>query len=506
MLVAATDAVLGPSGPHVFAAKVAVCSCLGVCLHYAQTLWLAALHGSTVTASSKRTHVGGITRSFGGGSGGGWGAGGYDSGSGGTTSAAATAALAALYCAGLFSNSFIEAEDGLHRFLGASALLSLAALLLLRDPGSSLRAPAPADAAAGQVNFIATAAPTMLGGSSSGSGSGGGGEGGGVRLVGFRLSEASAAALYVSVAAACLRFAAAAQESAAGVGNSTESGFSVARSLLPLPALWFLCCRSAYGVGAEGVIAATGRAGTSKGSSGRRPLAFARRFHGVLLALSFAAIGAYWANEAASGGAPDTAAAAAATTATAVGAKAGAALLGVFPLARLLLPRVTYLLCVLGLAAAALRPALREGKNADASGSSGGVDTDAAAAAAGRGSTAEDDDYFSRVASARVGAYAEALSAAAAAVVSHLVPVVVLLLGPGSPAVVLLVSAACGFVLRGVSLVAGTGVGIPLGAVAVVWSIVGRSFFFLTGHHNQFSRLQYSAAFVGERERDGGSR
>ncbi|CAN0091455.1 unnamed protein product, partial [Hapterophycus canaliculatus] len=31
----------------------------------------------------------------------------------------------------------------------------------------------------------------------------------------------------------------------------------------------------------------------------------------------------------------------------------------------------------------------------------------------------------------------------------------------------------------------------------VAWSVVGRAFFFLTGHHNQFSRLQYSAAFVG---------
>ncbi|CAN0257743.1 unnamed protein product, partial [Phaeothamnion confervicola] len=30
-----------------------------------------------------------------------------------------------------------------------------------------------------------------------------------------------------------------------------------------------------------------------------------------------------------------------------------------------------------------------------------------------------------------------------------------------------------------------------------MWAECGRSLFFLTGHHNQFSRLQYACAFIG---------
>lgn len=34
-------------------------------------------------------------------------------------------------------------------------------------------------------------------------------------------------------------------------------------------------------------------------------------------------------------------------------------------------------------------------------------------------------------------------------------------------------------------------------AIAAAWRLWGRHFFFATGHHNSFNRLQYSAAFVG---------
>lgn len=194
--------------------------------------------------------------------------------------------------------------------------------------------------------------------------------------------------------------------------------------------------------------------------------------------MSLTAVWAYWASEAAA-----VAVAAAAAEAAAEG-EAGAAVaysFDLFPPARLLLPRVAYVSCLVGLAAAVLpRPSMHP--------------------ANARGSRRAAVEAGQRTAPSRSGeeAYAKTLAATAAAVVSHLVPVVVILLGPGSPAVVLFVSAACGFFLKGVSLAAGMGVAVPLGAVAVAWSIVGRAFFFLTGHHNQFSRLQYSAAFVGE--------
>ena len=169
--------------------------------------------------------------------------------------------------------------------------------------------------------------------------------------------------------------------------------------------------------------------------------------------------------------------------------KTGAAMLeafGFLPPPRLLLPRVAYVSCLIGLAATVLLRPLVHPANARGSAS--------AATDAGRGIAPGRADQNCRPSET----YAPMLAATAAAVVSHLVPVVVILLGPGSPTVVLLVSVACGFLLRGVSLAVGMGVAVPLGAVAVAWSIVGRAFFFLTGHHNQFSRLQYSAAFVGE--------
>ncbi|CAN0456044.1 unnamed protein product, partial [Ectocarpus sp. 8 AP-2014] len=112
-----TDLVFGPSGAHVFAAKVAICSSVGMCIHYAQVI---ASAGSWTASGAAPPSSGGARTMTG-----------TTKGGGLSVGVAFTTGLSALYCAGLFSNSFIEAEDGLHRFLGASSLVSLAVLILL---------------------------------------------------------------------------------------------------------------------------------------------------------------------------------------------------------------------------------------------------------------------------------------------------------------------------------------------------------------------------------------
>lgn len=406
------------SGTHIFFAKAAICSCLGVCWYSVQTLWTRCRPRLTADNITDRQRDGAAT-----------------------PGAAATAALAALYCAGLFSNSFIEAEDGLHRFLGASALLSLAGLLFLTPPSPKIH----------------TADDRFLG------------------LV--SLSATPTAALYTVMAAACLRAAAAAQESAVGFGVSTEATFGVARSLLPLPALWYLCS-----------LACGGRKGG--------------HFHGLLQALSLAAVGAYWVVEALtvastehggpSGGISNE---------SATQAAEGLLLFGSRPPARLLLPRVAYLLCIIGVVGAMANPSARSGTSTtphllafQAKRARDSPSNTAVGAGQERAFLGEARAAFPR----GEGTYGTEAATAAAKVITHLVPVVVILLGPASPAVVFFMASACGCVLRGLSIASAAGVKVPLGAVAVAWSVVGRAFFFLTGHHNQFSRLQYSAAFVGE--------
>ncbi|CAN0359750.1 unnamed protein product, partial [Laminaria digitata] len=434
--------------------------------------------------------------------------------------AVATAVLSALYCAGLFSNSFIEAEDGLHRFLGASALVSLSVSLLLatsppppsgaraspaaRRPANAVAyftAPEPAAAEMAVAVAAAKAAVTMSPSSDCRSRRG---------APHAAEGDAYGAALCAALAAACVRTATAVQASATEGTSSTEVTFSFTRSVLPLPALWLVFALARGGGGGGGGSGGTGDGGSGvpvggefrarvypagPGLTGRGHEAlelFRRHLHGVLQALSLAAVWAYWAIEAA----------AAVATAAAAEGEAGATVAEAFaflPPARLLLPRVTYVSCLVGLAAAVLlRPSVHPPVHPPVHPVKARTSWTPATGAAAEAGKRETPSGHSSEASRPSETYAQTLSATAAAVVSHLVPVVVILLGPGSPAVVLLVSAACGFFLRGVSLAAGMGVAVPLGAVTVAWSIVGRAFFFLTGHHNQFSRLQYSAAFVGE--------
>lgn len=489
-----TDAVFGPAGGHVFASKLALCSSLGVCIHYAQVIILLRTggggdrrppwaRGSSSSGRGVKPETAGA---------------GATGGGGGGARTAFTAGLAALYCAGLFSNSFIEAEDGLHRFLGASSLLSLSVLLLLN------RGPAGRGT-----------------GNTGSSGSNGGDR---LRTL-LGLSPTSTAALYAALAAALLRAAAGVQDVAAEAGVSTEAAFGFARSLCPLPALWWLCRMARGGGGVGGVGGAEKEAGAAGAAVGSGLFSSAGRslsrsgggvggrsaqgslsggacglcFDGVLQAVSLAAIGAYWLNEARVAGlsSPSVGTAAAESTGSVPG---GGSSFGVLLPVRLLLPRVVYLLCLSGLVVGLVFPPVGRAKQQQRHSSKkttsppqrgrdeahneeyGGVVSLEAPSAGGRG---------------EASSYAQALANTAGTVVSHLLPVVVLLLGPGSPAVVAFVVGACGCFLRGVSLAAGVEA-VPLGAVAVAWSVVGRTFFFLTGHHNQFSRLQYSSAFVGE--------
>ncbi|CAM9828783.1 unnamed protein product, partial [Ectocarpus fasciculatus] len=484
-----TDLVFGSSGAHVFAAKVAICSSVGMCIHYAQVIASAGSWRASGTAPPPSGGARTTTATTGGGV---------------SVGVAFTAGLSALYCAGLFSNSFIEAEDGLHRFLGASSLVSLAVLFLL------VPAPPPPPPAADYDDPSSRTACAAVKTSSSSSSSGFANPRCDDRLgLLLGLSPKSTAALYAALAAACLRAAAAVQDSAAEGGVSTEAAFGVSRSLLPLPALWYLC-RLARGGGGGGGGGSTrwGSGPVDMASTRGTPTAvslagWARRCcsHGTVQALSLAAIGAYWVNEvmvAATEAGKEHGMGAAAASGLSQGGAAGAALFGsLLPPARLLLPRATYLLCLAGLVVALLRPHGRRRKQ----------DPVPQKGEEGRRCTPPGWNGSSSSSS-----YAQALAGTAATVVSHLLSVVVLLLGPGSPAVVAFVSAACGCILRSVSLTAtggttrggggGGGTVIPLGAVAVSWSVVGRAFFFLTGHHNQFSRLQYSAAFVGFDEFD----
>eukprot|EP00903_Cladosiphon_okamuranus_P014882 g13781.t1 len=500
MVAFLTDAVFGPAGGHVFSSKVALCSSLGVCVHYAQAILLLRAGGG----DGRPPWAGGSSSSGLGGGGDVACAGTTSGGCGARTSF--TGGLAALYCAGLFSNSFIEAEDDLHRFLGASSLLSLSVLLLIRGPASL------------------------------GTGSGGNGGDGGDRLgTLLGLSPTSSAALYAALAAALLRAAAGIQDVAAGAGVSTEAAFGFARSLCPLPALWWLCRMARGGDGGHGEGRRVGGDGTEAGpagvavGSGLFPPAGRSLSRlgggvkgalsggascglcsdGVLQAASLAAIGAYWLGEAvgAGEGSPSAADAAAAAGSVPGGGQAGWSFGVLLPM-RLLLPRVVYLLCLAGLLAALLRPAARRVKQLQQQQqqqhqrSSKKVTPQRGRAEAQEEEDAGLDSWEASSAGGRgeASSYARALADTAGGVVSHVLPVVVVLLGPGSPAVVALVAGACGCFLRGVSLAARGVSGIeavPLGAVAVAWSVVGRAFFFLTGHHNQFSRLQYSSAFVG---------
>lgn len=524
-----TDAVFGSSGGHVFAAKVALCSSLGVCVHYAQAIAMQVSggggdgnSGGTIYFSSGNTKMGGT--------------GGVAGAARGAVvfSTALTAGLSALYCAGLFSNSFIEAEDGLHRFLGASSLISLSLfLLLVRPPTRAVLTGSTSIARSGSSRCSNDWLGSLLG-----------------------LSHTSTAALYAALAAACLRAASGVQESATEGGVSVEAAFGTVRSLLPLPALWWLCrlarggsSTDPDGARKERTAAAVDDAVTSAcssstssrriggidadcrghGMSGALLSWDTRRccLHGVLQALSLVAVGIYWANEvalAAAGAGEDhgtaTATAAdgmmgdeeggpsAATTAAAGGAaaipeeqaEAAAALpFGCIPPMRLFLPRAAYLLCLAGLVAVLLCPPVRRRQQHHPSKK---TEPERGQEEAGKNTRHAGGSYDVTECEAAAPPYAKVLACTAGTVVSHLLPVVVLLLGPGSPGVVAFMSAACGCVLRSVSLAKAamgtTGVPIPLGALAVAWSVVGRAFFFLTGHHNQFSRLQYSAAFVGE--------
>lgn len=470
--------MFGPSGPHVFASKVAICSCLGVCSHYVDVVWTMCGSRSYLVPRPIGTTASPGATSSGGGS----------AHSPGCRTAVVATALAALYCAGLFSNSFIEAEDGLHRFLGASSLLLLAVILLLLAPAH----PPPPDSSSSNHSGRRVVHDPEGGSSNRDRG----------RFFVFLRSASSRAAMYTALAAPCLRAAAAAQQSAAENGVSAEATFGIVRSLLPLPVLWYLSWSAREGCG---FLRSRGRDNIDKmdGSStalelsraypasrkgcdprGRRTGLEAnsggiyRRIHGVLQAASLIALGFYWVNEAIAGTSDGhDATPASASAANPVEGR----VLGFFPAWRLLLPRVAYSLCLIGQVIALGLP-LTTPKKQQASSPRAHDDTSEPHAGIDRGGKG----------------FAEEVVATAAAVTSHLLPVILATLGPGSPAVVMFVTAACAFVVKGVSLAAGAGVAVPLGVVAVAWSVVGRSFFFLTGHHNQFSRLQYSAAFVGE--------
>lgn len=354
---------------------------------------------------------------------------------GATTTAIATVILtlilSVLYCSGLFSNSFIEAEDLLHRFLGSTSLLLLSLALYLQQRQQQLpqnshgRKETKDHASAGMVS-----------------------------------------ALYVALAALCLRASAASQDSMSKAAVSTEATFGVTRSLLPLPALWWICASAR----------SWGQSGDSSFSNIFKGASFSYRigFHGVVQALSLAASGVYWVNQAvADDKNPREEGSPMVRDIGAGGNNEG--YFSSFLTPRLVLPRAVYFLCVLGFVVALLRPARREA-------SGGGFFS--------LGPMASKDPATL--------SYGHAVARTSATLVSHLLPVVVLLLGSGAPGVVLLVAAACCFAVKGVSIAAGAGISVPLGTVAVTWSIVARAFFFLTGHHNQFSRLKYSAAFVGK--------
>ncbi|CAM9644470.1 unnamed protein product [Chrysoparadoxa australica] len=91
---------------------------------------------------------------------------------------------------------------------------------------------------------------------------------------------------------------------------------------------------------------------------------------------------------------------------------------------------------------------------------------------------------------------AASVLATALTAAGHLCSVVVLLLGPSSPPVVMFMLLAAPLLVASVDALPAGHVGNRLGSV-LAWALFGRGFFFFTGHHNQFSRLQYDCAFVG---------
>lgn len=80
------------------------------------------------------------------------------------------------------------------------------------------------------------------------------------------------------------------------------------------------------------------------------------------------------------------------------------------------------------------------------------------------------------------------------AVTGHIITSTVLLLGPSSSATVCLLLMSASLLKAGLNLMPGQP---PTLLLSVVWTIGSRAAFFFTGHHSQFSRLQYSAAFIG---------
>lgn len=109
------DAVFGPSGTHVVLAKVASCSCLGVCWYYVETFngYRCAL---STAATLKRLSFGGKESDGPKPSIGGTKSSAVDDSSSASASTSTAASvmpgfLALLYCAGLFSNSFIEVGE-----------------------------------------------------------------------------------------------------------------------------------------------------------------------------------------------------------------------------------------------------------------------------------------------------------------------------------------------------------------------------------------------------------
>lgn len=479
------DTIFGPSSLHELLVKAVSCSCLGMCWYYVQAV---QAHWSRLSIHCKHSSHEASTQFGGGGNNAGTGTWASSFDKARRTMAPATLApivIAALYCAGLFSNSFIEGEDQLHRFLGGSSLLALAAVLSLPTSSCGTVVVSGSPAVAGKTRGVSGFAEAHLPGLD----------------VQRTMREP---AVYAIFAAFCLRAASAAQDSSPGViGLAPGVSFGVFRSLAPLMGLWILCCIACGGRDAVARIA-----GRAAGLRRSRQDALVPKdswwsnaqsawvFHASLQALSFFAISAHWADEAM------RATASSASGSESVGDGGGGdpsdqvsvvdegLLFGLLPPARLFFPRMVYAVCFMGLFMAAVLP-YRGERSACVGGKSAHVDT-------AKNAVRLAVDHVRSPRSRNEGGSAGVVAATAATVTTHLLPVVVMLLGAGSPAVILPMAVACACLSKSVSMAAKTSFAtVPLGAISVVWSIVGRAVFFLTGHHNQFSRLQYSAAFVG---------
>ncbi|CAM9410497.1 unnamed protein product [Choristocarpus tenellus] len=369
--------------------------------------------------------------------------------------------LAALYCGGLFSNSFIEGEDSLHQFLGVSTALALAAVV------------AAVRASCGGRHFL-----SVRSGSDAYT----------------TPSPYSRTALYAALAtAACLRAAAsfpvspmAGVETGRGNGGVGDGSFfaATALSLGPLPILWLVCSRSRchlnFGSDRPAESAPWKRIG------GLQCVWKSDSLHKVLQAVCFAATASYWLLEssvgpgAASKGPVGQSEGMQATTGAGVEAtEVGLAEALSWPVLRLLLPRLVYLCSAMGIAISILSLAwptvvFDQGPKKKPQGRS---------------------RYFSAFA-----------TTAATGVATHLIPIVVILLGPTSPPALMFMVTAGTAICKslkglGMGFIATRpvviGVRAAVTTAVLVWAIGGRAFFFLTGHHNQFSRLQYSSAFIG---------